>query len=232
MSSTNTSAPLAFDAVLLDLDGTLMDTIPDFTVAVNAMLSDLKFAAISQAEIATYIGKGSDNLIRRVLTSVQGGQPATDELFKQAKVSYTANYHRINGDQAIIFDGVRPGLERLQAMGLRMAVVTNKNAEFAVPLLERTGLAKYMQAIVCGDTLAERKPHPAPMLHACNLLKSSPSRTVAVGDSVNDALSARAAGCTFLAVPYGYNEGNSVHSLDVDAIVESIEHAARWVAAR
>lgn len=232
MSSTNTSAPLAFDAVLLDLDGTLMDTIPDFTVAVNAMLSDLKFAAISQAEIATYIGKGSDNLIRRVLTSVQGGQPPTDELFKQAKVSYTANYHRINGDQAIIFDGVRPGLERLQTMGLRMAVVTNKNAEFAVPLLERTGLAKYMQAIVCGDTLAERKPHPAPMLHACNLLKSSPSRTVAVGDSVNDALSARAAGCTFLAVPYGYNEGNSVHSLDVDAIVESIEHAARWVAAR
>ena len=232
MSSTNTSAPLAFDAVLLDLDGTLMDTIPDFTVAVNTMLSDLKFAAISQAEIATYIGKGSDNLIRRVLTSVQGGQPPTDELFKQAKVSYTANYHRINGDQAIIFDGVRPGLERLQAMGLRMAVVTNKNAEFAVPLLERTGLAKYMQAIVCGDTLAERKPHPAPMLHACNLLKSSPSRTVAVGDSVNDALSARAAGCTFLAVPYGYNEGNSVHSLDVDAIVESIEHAARWVAAR
>ena len=232
MSSTNTSAPLAFDAVLLDLDGTLMDTIPDFTVAVNAMLSDLKFAAISQAEIATYIGKGSDNLIRRVLTSVQGGQPPTDELFKQAKVSYTANYHRINGDQAIIFDGVRPGLERLQAMGLRMAVVTNKNTEFALPLLERTGLAKYMQAIVCGDTLAERKPHPAPMLHACNLLKSSPSRTVAVGDSVNDALSARAAGCTFLAVPYGYNEGNSVHSLDVDAIVESIEHAARWVAAR
>jgi phosphoglycolate phosphatase len=232
MSSTNTSAPLAFDAVLLDLDGTLMDTIPDFTVAVNAMLSELKFAAISQAEIATYIGKGSDNLIRRVLTSVQGGQPPTDELFKQAKVSYTANYHRINGDQAIIFDGVRPGLERLQAMGLRMAVVTNKNTEFAVPLLERTGLAKYMQAIVCGDTLAERKPHPAPMLHACNLLKSSPSRTVAVGDSVNDALSARAAGCTFLAVPYGYNEGNSVHSLDVDAIVESIEHAAHWVAAR
>ena len=232
MSSTNTSAPLAFDAVLLDLDGTLMDTIPDFTVAVNAMLSDLKFAAISQAEIATYIGKGSDNLIRRVLTSVQGGQPPTDELFKQAKVSYTANYHRINGDQAIIFDGVRPGLERLQAMGLRMAVVTNKNTEFALPLLERTGLAKYLQAIVCGDTLAERKPHPAPMLHACKLLKSSPNRTVAVGDSVNDALSARAAGCSFLAVPYGYNEGQSVHSLDVDAIVDSIEHAAQWVSER
>jgi len=232
MTSAHTPSSLAFDAVLLDLDGTLMDTIPDFTVAVNAMLADLKFAAITQAEIATYIGKGSDNLIRRVLTSVQAGQAPSDELFKQAKVSYTANYHRINGDQAIIFDGVRPGLDRLQAMGMRMAVVTNKNAEFAVPLLERTGLAKYLQAIVCGDTLTERKPHPAPMLHACNLLKSSPNRTVAVGDSVNDALSARAAGCSVLAVPYGYNEGQSVHSLDVDAIVDSIEHAAQWVAER
>jgi phosphoglycolate phosphatase len=232
MTSARTSASIAFDAVLLDLDGTLMDTIPDFTVAVNAMLADLTFAAITQAEIATYIGKGSDNLIRRVLTSVQAGQAPSDELFKQAKVSYTANYHRINGDQAIIFEGVRPGLDRLQAMGMRMAVVTNKNAEFAVPLLERTGLAKYLQAIVCGDTLSERKPHPAPMLHACNLLKSSPNRTVAVGDSVNDALSARAAGCSVLAVPYGYNEGQSVHSLDVDAIVDSIEHAAQWVAER
>lgn len=232
MTSARTSASIAFDAVLLDLDGTLMDTIPDFTVAVNAMLADLTFAAITQAEIATYIGKGSDNLIRRVLTSVQAGRAPSDELFKQAKVSYTANYHRINGDQAIIFEGVRPGLDRLQAMGMRMAVVTNKNAEFAVPLLERTGLAKYLQAIVCGDTLAERKPHPAPMLHACHLLKSSPNRTVAVGDSVNDALSARAAGCSVLAVPYGYNEGQSVHSLDVDAIVDSIEHAAQWVAER
>ena len=232
MTSARTPASLAFDAVLLDLDGTLMDTIPDFTVAVNAMLADLTFAAITQAEIATYIGKGSDNLIRRVLTSVQAGRAPSDELFKQAKVSYTANYHRINGDQAIIFEGVRPGLDRLQAMGMRMAVVTNKNAEFAVPLLERTGLAKYLQAIVCGDTLAERKPHPAPMLHACHLLKSSPNRTVAVGDSVNDALSARAAGCSVLAVPYGYNEGQSVHSLDVDAIVDSIEHAAQWVAER
>jgi phosphoglycolate phosphatase len=232
MTSSHTPSKLAFDAVLLDLDGTLMDTIPDFTVAVNGMLADLNFEAISQAEIATYVGKGSDNLIRRVLTSVQDGQAPTDELFKQAKASYTPNYHRINGDQAIIFDGVRPGLDRLQAMGLRMAVVTNKNAEFAVPLLERTGLAKYMQAIVCGDTLAERKPHPAPMLHACHLLKSAPNRTVAVGDSVNDALSARAAGCSVLAVPYGYNEGQSVHSLDVDAIVDSIEHAAQWVAER
>ena len=101
-----------------------------------------------------------------------------------------------------------------------------------MPLLERTGLLRFMDGVVCGDTLPERKPHPAPMLHACSLLGSQPVRTCAVGDSINDALSARAAGCSVLAVPYGYNEGQSVHTLDVDAIVDSIDAAALWVAAR
>jgi phosphoglycolate phosphatase len=117
-------------------------------------------------------------------------------------------------------------------MGLKMAVVTNKNTEFTMPLLERTGLLRFMQGVVCGDTLPERKPHPAPMLHGCSLVGSQPARTCAVGDSINDALSARAAGCSVLAVPYGYNEGQSVHTLDVDAIVDSIDAAALWVAAR
>jgi phosphoglycolate phosphatase len=138
----------------------------------------------------------------------------------------------VNGDQSVMFDGVISGLELMKSMGLRLAVVTNKATEFTLPLLERTGLAPYFQAVVCGDTLAHAKPHPAPMLHACDLLKSEPARSVAVGDSINDAQSARAAGCSVLAVPYGYNEGQSVQTLEVDAIVDSIEGAARWIAAQ
>jgi phosphoglycolate phosphatase len=129
-----------------------------------------------------------------------------------------------------MFEGVLPGLRLMQEMGLKLAVVTNKAAEFTLPLLERTGLAGFMQAVVCGDTLSERKPHPAPVLHACSLLGATPARSVVIGDSVHDAQSARAAGCGVLAVPYGYNEGNSVQSLDVDAIVQTIEAAALWVA--
>jgi phosphoglycolate phosphatase len=216
------SSSKSYDAVLLDLDGTLMDTIPDLAIAVNAMLTQLDFATMPRAEISTYIGKGSDNLMRRILATAQGGKPASEDLFLRGRDIYYAEYHKINGDNAIIFDGVIPGLERIQRMGLKMAVVTNKNTEFTMPL----------QGVVCGDTLPERKPHPAPMLHGCSLVGSQPARTCAVGDSINDALSARAAGCSVLAVPYGYNEGQSVHTLDVDAIVDSIDAAALWVAAR
>lgn len=222
----------AYDAMLLDLDGTLMDTIPDLAIAVNAMLTEMDFAPMTQQHISTYIGKGSDNLVRRILATAQGGKAATEQQFLRARESYYVNYHKVNGDNAIIFEGVIPGLERIQSMGLKMAIVTNKNTEFTMPLLERTGLLRFVQGVVCGDTLPERKPHPAPMLHACALLQSRPARTCAVGDSVNDALSARAAGCSVLAVPYGYNEGQSVHTLDVDAIVDSIDAAALWVAAR
>lgn len=234
MSSTSSSAraSLAFDAVLIDLDGTLMDTIPDLANAANTMRHELGLSSLPQAQIATFIGKGAKNLVMRMLTVDADPASISPERFEQARESYFRNLHLINGDQSVMFDGVIPGLELMKSMGLSMAVVTNKATEFTLPLLERTGLAPYFQAVVCGDTLAHAKPHPAPMLHACSLLKSTPARSVAIGDSINDAQSARAAGCSVLAVPYGYNEGQSVQTLDVDAIVDSIEAAARWIAAR
>ena len=231
-ASSSTRAPLAFDAVLIDLDGTLMDTIPDLAHAANAMRQELGLSSLPQAQIATFIGKGAKNLVMRMLTVDTDPASISPELFERAREAYFRNLHRVNGDQSVMFDGVISGLELMKSMGLRLAVVTNKATEFTLPLLERTGLAPYFQAVVCGDTLAQAKPHPAPMLHACSLLKSTPARSVAVGDSINDAQSARAAGCSVLAVPYGYNEGQSVQTLDVDAIVDSIEAAAHWIAAR
>ena len=236
MPSSSNNLPMtsrfAYDAVLLDLDGTLMDTIPDLAQAANTMRQELGLSSLPQAQIATFVGKGAKHLVMRMLTVDADPASISPELFERARESYFRNLHRFNGDQAVMFDGVISGLERMKDMGLRLAVVTNKATEFTLPLLERTGLAKYMQAVVCGDTLAHAKPHPAPMLHACAQLKSTPARSVAVGDSINDAQSARAAGCSILAVPYGYNEGQSVQTLDVDAIVDSIEAAAHWVAAR
>ena len=232
LESQSSSSSLAFDAVLIDLDGTLMDTIPDLANAANTMRQELGLSSLPQAQIATFIGKGAKNLVMRMLTVDADPVSISPELFERARESYFRNLHRVNGDQSVMFDGVIPGLELMKSMGLRLAVVTNKATEFTLPLLERTGLAPYFQAVVCGDTLAHAKPHPAPMLHACDLLKSTPVRSVAIGDSINDAQSARAAGCSVLAVPYGYNEGQSVQTLDVDAIVDSIEAAAHWVAAR
>jgi len=220
------------DAVLLDLDGTLLDTVPDIAHAANAMRVDLGLPPLAQAQIASFVGRGVDTLILRTLAADLRGTEVPAELFERGRASFYPHYHAVNGQKAVLFDGVLPGLHQLQAMGLKLAIVTNKATEFTLPLLERTGLSGFMQGVVCGDTLTQRKPHPAPMLHACALLGSTPARSVAVGDSIHDAESARAAGCSVLAVPYGYNEGNSVQTLDVDAIVETIEAAALWIAAQ
>ena len=221
---------LSADAVLLDLDGTLLDTIPDLAHAANAMRQELGLAALPQAVIATYVGRGVDNLIQRTLAEDLDGAPIPPDLLARGRASFTPHYHAVNGQKAVLFEGVRDGLVRMQAMGLKLAVVTNKATEFTLPLLARTGLAPFMQAVVCGDTLAERKPHPGPMLHACALLGVTPARSVVVGDSKHDAASGLAAGCRVLLVPYGYNEGENVQTLKVDAIVESIEAAALWIA--
>jgi len=228
--SVGQAGSLPVDAVLLDLDGTLLDTIPDLAHAANAMRADLGLTALPQSLIATYVGRGVDNLIQRTLSEDLDGKPIPTELLTRGRASFAPHYHQVNGQKAVLFKGVLPGLQHMQKMGLKLAVVTNKATEFTLPLLARTGLDRFMQAVVCGDTLTERKPHPAPMLHACRLLGIPPSRTVVVGDSKHDAASGQAAGCRVLLVPYGYNEGQSVQTLDVDAIVESIEAASIWIA--
>lgn len=220
---------LSADAVLLDLDGTLLDTIPDLAHAANAMRADLGLTALPQSLIATYVGRGVDNLIQRTLAEDLEGAPIPEELLVRGRASFFPRYHQVNGQKAVLFEGVLSGLQQMQKMGLKLAVVTNKATEFTLPLLDRTGLAPFMQAVVCGDTLAERKPHPAPMLHACQQLGVAPARSIVVGDSMHDAASGIAAGCRVLIVPYGYNEGQSVQTLNVDAIVETIEAAAAWI---
>ena len=222
---------MALRAALLDLDGTLMDTIPDLASAANAMRVELGMSPLREDVIATFVGKGIENLVRRTLAGTQDVEehPAG---FDNALASFKRNYHIINGEKSVVFDGVLDGLMAMRAMGMKLAVVTNKPEEFTLPLLRNTGIAGLFDAVVSGDTCARKKPDPLPMLHACELLGVDASEAVAIGDSINDALAARAAGCAVLAVPYGYNEGRDVRTLDVDAIVPTLVEAAEWVRRR
>jgi len=218
-------------AVLLDLDGTLLDSIPDLADAANAMRVELGLDPLRLDVLATFVGKGVDNLVHRTLAARLDGDVQDNAQYARGREAFFRHYHRVNGEKAVVFDGVVPGLLAMREQGLKLAVVTNKPTEFTLPLLQRTGLASFFPVVVCGDTCARRKPDPDPVRHACAQLGVAPDRAVTIGDSINDAQAGRSAGTRVLAVPYGYNEGMDVRQLDVDGIVDTLVDAARQIEA-
>jgi phosphoglycolate phosphatase len=216
-------------AVLLDLDGTLLDTVLDLHAAACGMLGDLGRPPVAVEDIRAYVGRGIPNLVKRVLA---GKLEAADDPTPppaDALASFKKHYEHFNGRAAKFFPGVVEGLEAFKARGLPMGVITNKAQAFTVPLLERTGLMPYMSVAVAGDQLPKPKPDPMPLVWACGRMNVSPADTLMIGDSVHDFKAGRAAGCRVFLVPYGYNEGQDVQGLDADAIVSTIADAAHLI---
>ena len=217
------SAPIR--AAIIDLDGTMLDTVPDFQVALNRMRADFALAPISGEQIARMVGKGSEHLVRSVL-ALDLDEASVAEHFDTALASYQRHYLAINGKHATMYAGVSEGLAALEAQGVRLACVTNKPIAFAKPLLDKVGLAPYFEIVYGGDSLARKKPDPMPLLQVCADFDLAPQQVVAIGDSSNDAEAARAAGCFVLTVPYGYNHGKPVQTINSDGIVSSLLEAA------
>lgn len=227
-----------FDAAIVDLDGTMVDTLGDFAVALNLMLTDLTLPAIAGADVEPLVGKGSEHLILSVLGQVlkvrltQEGrvqaainleaEQEAARLFPTAWASYQNHYLAINGSHSRVYPGVAEGLQRLQSQGLKLACLTNKPLAFALPLLRHKGLAGFFLQVFGGDSFERKKPHPLPLLKTCEALGSLPSRTLMIGDSSNDARAARAAGCPVWLVTYGYNHGEPVRKVDADGFVDRL----------
>ncbi|WP_343654459.1 phosphoglycolate phosphatase [Herbaspirillum sp.] len=215
-------------AAIIDLDGTMLDTAADFHVAVNRMRAELGLTPLSQETIVNFVGKGTENLIRRVL-AVDYPEDEAAQYFQQALDAYTEHYLAINGDYSSLYPGVLEGLQAMRAKGLRLACVTNKPLAFAVPLLEKKGLSGFFEIVYGGDSFPRKKPDPMPLLQVCEDFALAPAQVVAIGDSSNDAQAARAAGCRVLNVPYGYNHGESIHDVDSDGIVSTLVEAAQQI---
>ena len=216
-------------AVLFDLDGTLIDTLPDLHAAACAMLNDLGRPPLPLESIRAYVGRGIPNLIKRVLANSLHVAEDPNPPPPEAVASYRRHYAHENGRNAKVYPGVLEGLALLRAQGVPLGVVTNKADTFIQPLLEQTGLSGYFEVLVGGDRLPKVKPDPMPLVWACGRLGVSPAETLFIGDSINDALAARAAGCPVFLLPYGYNEDRDVHELDCDAIVESVRDAVKLI---
>lgn len=213
--------PVAVRAVLLDLDGTLLDTAPEIAAAAADMLAESGLAPVPAKIVRGFIGRGIPSLVRRTLEASLGQTP-DERRIGSALESFLLHYGKQNGRLAQAYPGVREGLTTLYAEGFSLACVTNKSARFSEPLLEATGLRGFFKAVVSGDSVARKKPSADPVLAACGLLNVGPAQALMVGDSANDALAARAAGCAVLLVPYGYSEGVDVQSIDCDGIVPSL----------
>ncbi|TFW32013.1 phosphoglycolate phosphatase [Massilia horti] len=220
----------AIRAAIIDLDGTMLDTVPDFELALNGMRAELGLAPITQGQIKPMVGKGSEKLIRDVL-SLDFDPPRVDQHFVCAMAAYQRHYLAINGQRSTLYAGVLEGLAALRDLGLRLACVTNKPIAFTRPLLAQKGLAPWFDLVYGGDSLPRKKPDPLPLLQVCRDFGLDPAQVVAIGDSSNDAEAARAAGCFVLTVPYGYNHGKPVQEVNSDGIVNSLLDAANWIQA-
>ena len=208
------TAPQAF---ILDLDGTLVDTLGDFVAVLGRVLAELGLPAVTRQFVEHTIGRGSEHLVRTTLAEV-GAAP---ELFVRAWALYQQHYAAVNGAHAAVYPGVVEGLEALRALGLPLAVLTNKPGVPARELLRRKGLDGYFSRVFGGDEFARKKPDPLPLLKTCEALGTPPSATWMVGDSRNDAEAAHAAGCPLVLVTYGYNHGEDIRA------VPALQHVDR-----
>lgn len=212
-----------YPAYLFDLDGTLIDSAPDIKGALNAALDGDGYADVDETLTRQWVGHGSQALLERALTHHNASYRITDEVFMARMLKrFVEHYSAHIADNSRPYPGVIEALQELRSRGARIAVVTNKLTGLSRQLLEELGLDAYFDAIVCGDSLPQRKPDAAPARYACRLLNCAPGDSLFVGDSVTDVETARAAGCPVVCLRDGYNHGTPAEQLGADAVIDSL----------
>lgn len=198
-----------FDLIQFDLDGTLIDSVPQLAQAVNRMRVQLGFGEAGEQAVRHWVGNGADMLVRRALADALGTEPG-DELRRAARTAFDAAYDQVADQGLVFYPGVLDTLAALRRAGKRLAIVTNKPYRFVPAILAAAGLSEQFELVLGGDSLPEKKPSPAPLLHVCRQLDVDPARTLMVGDSENDVLAAQAAGMAVVGLTYGYNYGRDI----------------------
>ena len=207
--------------IIFDLDGTLIDSIPDLTEAVNYMLGQLTMERCPQERVRHWVGNGVEILVKRALLGdVQMRGALDNALFEKGLRLFLEYYKEHLGCATTLYPHVKTTLKTLHARGYTLALVTNKPIAFAQPILDGLHLASLFSICLGGDSLANKKPHPQPLLHVCNELDITPSQSVMVGDSKNDIEAANSASMQSIGVSYGYNYGESIEAYNPSVVVE------------
>lgn len=210
------------DMVLIDVDGTLVDSVPDLAYCTDEMLKQLDMPTRGEANVRNWVGNGVVRLVERALTNDLNGHPE-QALFDKAMPIFNALYAENTSKRSKLYPGVREGLDYLKTTGIKIGCVTNKASQFTLPLLKDLGIYDEFEIVICGDTLPKKKPDPLPLLHAAEQLGVEPSKSLMLGDSKSDVKAARAAGFNIICMSYGYNHGEDIRNYDPDVVIDSME---------
>lgn len=210
------------NAIAFDLDGTLVDSLPGLAAAINAMLAGLGKPQTSIEQVSRWIGNGVPKLIQRALTVTEPAITQDDALYHHAVTLFDQAYLERLGSHSSLYDGVLSTLDTLKANGYHLSVITNKSQRFTLPMLEQLGVMNRFDFVLSGDSLERKKPDPAPLHHICQQYQITNQQLLMVGDSENDIIAAHRAGCSSVAVSYGYNYGKPIEASKPDYLIHSM----------
>ena len=209
------------EMILIDVDGTLVDSVPDLAYCVDEMMTALDREPWGEERVRDWVGNGVERLVRRALTGALKGEPDEAD-FQRAYPIFIDLYAENTSKRSILYPGVREGVDLLKAAGFPLGCVTNKAAQFTGPLLKALGLYDDFSIVISGDTLSKKKPDPAPLLHAAEFFGCDPAVAMMIGDSVSDVAAARAAGFQIVCMSYGYNHGVDIRESAPDAVIDTM----------
>ena len=209
------------EMILIDVVGTLVDSVPDLAYCVDEMMLQLGRAPHGELRVRDWVGNGVERLVRRALVGALEGEPDEAD-FQRAYPIFLELYAANTSKRSVLYPGVLEGIEMLRGAGYKLGCVTNKAAQFTEPLLQDLGIYDNFSIVISGDTLPKKKPDPAPLLHAAAFFGCQPERALMVGDSVSDVKAARAAGFQIVCMSYGYNHGVDIRSAKPDAVIDSL----------
>jgi phosphoglycolate phosphatase len=207
--------------ILIDVDGTLVDSVPDLAYCVDELMKALDRPVHGEAKVRNWVGNGVERLVRRALIGQLDGEPP-DADYARAYPIFLELYAENTSKRSRLYPGIREGIDWLKSQGYLLGCVTNKAAQFTLPLLEDLGVRDDFAIVVSGDTLPVKKPDPAPLLHAAQHFGVTPAESLMVGDSVSDVKAARAAGFQIVCMSYGYNHGVDIRTAHPDAVIDSL----------
>ena len=209
------------EMVLIDVDGTLVDSVPDLAYCVDAMMNELGMPVRGDKRVRHWVGNGVERLVKRALVNQLDGEP-DEALFSKALPVFEALYRDNTSKRSRLYQGVSEALDFLKTTGVRMGCVTNKASQFTLPLLQDLGVRDYFEVVICGDMVERKKPDPMPLLQAARQLETEPKASMMLGDSMSDVNAARAAGFQIVCMSYGYNHGEDIRDYDPDAVIDSM----------